>query len=260
MEEEPRGEGMQQALGDLLTCPYCIGVWIVTPMWFGMVLAPRLTRFVAGILATDDRGGLHAPTSTCRPRPGASSSGGDSCKGRKGREGGKDFEGKPAFFLFFLFLRVLCERLIPPQPATDRLDFFLASRRFPGPQEIHGRTDAHAAAGSVGLGTHPRRPRLPRRRLSVKSGWRAKSPTTASNPPGTSISRSRMIAASSRACSSATPPPRTVRPCALADGMQVQVHGDLTVYESRGQYQLVVGLVQAQGIGRTPGAVRGAQT
>ena len=52
VEEEPRGEGMQQALGDLLTCPYCIGVWIITPMWFGMVLAPRFTRFVAGILAT----------------------------------------------------------------------------------------------------------------------------------------------------------------------------------------------------------------
>ena len=35
----------------------------------------------------------------------------------------------------------------------------------------------------------------------------------------------------------------------LADGMQVQVYGDLTVYESRGQYQLVVGLVQACGVG-----------
>ena len=52
VEEEPRGKGMQQALGDLLTCPYCLGVWIITPLWFGMVLAPRLTRFVAGILAT----------------------------------------------------------------------------------------------------------------------------------------------------------------------------------------------------------------
>ena len=35
----------------------------------------------------------------------------------------------------------------------------------------------------------------------------------------------------------------------LADGMRVQVHGDLTVYESRGQYQLVVGLVQGRGVG-----------
>lgn len=52
VEEEPRGSGMQEAVGDLLTCPYCIAVWIVTPLWFGMALAPRLTRFVAGILAT----------------------------------------------------------------------------------------------------------------------------------------------------------------------------------------------------------------
>ena len=52
VEEESRGHGLQEAVGDLLTCPYCIGVWIITPMWFGMALAPRLTRFVAGILAT----------------------------------------------------------------------------------------------------------------------------------------------------------------------------------------------------------------
>lgn len=52
VEEEARGEGMQRAIGDLLTCPFCIGVWIATPLWFGMLLAPRLTRFVAGILAT----------------------------------------------------------------------------------------------------------------------------------------------------------------------------------------------------------------
>ncbi len=35
----------------------------------------------------------------------------------------------------------------------------------------------------------------------------------------------------------------------LADGMQVQAHGELTVYESRGQYQLVVEVVQGRGVG-----------
>ena len=35
----------------------------------------------------------------------------------------------------------------------------------------------------------------------------------------------------------------------LGDGVQVQVHGDVTVYESRGQYQLVVQLVQPRGVG-----------
>ena len=52
VEEEPCGEGMQQAPGDLLTCPYRIGVWIIMPLWFGTILAPRLTQFVAGILAS----------------------------------------------------------------------------------------------------------------------------------------------------------------------------------------------------------------
>ncbi len=35
----------------------------------------------------------------------------------------------------------------------------------------------------------------------------------------------------------------------LADGVQVQVFGDLTVYEARGQYQLVVQIVQPKGLG-----------
>ena len=35
----------------------------------------------------------------------------------------------------------------------------------------------------------------------------------------------------------------------LADGMQVQVFGEVTVYESRGQYQLIVQLVQPRGLG-----------
>ena len=40
-----------------------------------------------------------------------------------------------------------------------------------------------------------------------------------------------------------------LRQVALADGMQVQVRGALTVYEARGQYQLNVQLVQAGGAG-----------
>lgn len=52
LEEEPRGEGLRRALGELLVCPYCVGVWVATPLWFGLALAPRLTRFVTGILTT----------------------------------------------------------------------------------------------------------------------------------------------------------------------------------------------------------------
>src|ERR1700751_4604028 len=35
----------------------------------------------------------------------------------------------------------------------------------------------------------------------------------------------------------------------LADGMQVQVYGQVTVYEARGQYQLIIRLIQAKGQG-----------
>lgn len=42
---------------------------------------------------------------------------------------------------------------------------------------------------------------------------------------------------------------RLLRGLRLADGAQLQVHGELTVYEARGQYQLVVDLVQEEGLG-----------
>ncbi len=42
---------------------------------------------------------------------------------------------------------------------------------------------------------------------------------------------------------------RSLRGLRLADGMQVQVFGELTVYEARGQYQLVVEIAQEEGLG-----------
>jgi exodeoxyribonuclease VII large subunit len=44
-------------------------------------------------------------------------------------------------------------------------------------------------------------------------------------------------------------PGRQLRQIPLSDGMQVQVRGDMTVYEARGQYQIIVSLVQAAGVG-----------
>src|SRR5450432_2917369 len=41
----------------------------------------------------------------------------------------------------------------------------------------------------------------------------------------------------------------SLRQIPLADGMQVQVRGEMTVYEARGQYQINVSLVQAAGVG-----------
>ena len=48
-EEEPKGEGLQRALGELVTCPYCIGLWIAAGLSYGLVLLPRQTRFVTTV-------------------------------------------------------------------------------------------------------------------------------------------------------------------------------------------------------------------
>lgn len=49
--ERVRGSGLRHAIGELLTCPFCLSVWFATLLGFGMVLAPRTTRFAAAILA-----------------------------------------------------------------------------------------------------------------------------------------------------------------------------------------------------------------
>jgi hypothetical protein len=45
--------GHRHAVGELVTCPYCFGMWAATGFGFGLVLAPRWTRFAASILAID---------------------------------------------------------------------------------------------------------------------------------------------------------------------------------------------------------------
>jgi len=48
--QEPEREGMARALGELVTCPYCIGVWVAAGFSAGLVVFPRQTRFAATIL------------------------------------------------------------------------------------------------------------------------------------------------------------------------------------------------------------------
>jgi len=50
-EERSRGSGVRKALGELLICPYCLGLWVVAAFSFGLLFAPRVTRFVAAIFA-----------------------------------------------------------------------------------------------------------------------------------------------------------------------------------------------------------------
>jgi Protein of unknown function (DUF1360) len=52
VEEEPRGRGIQRGIGHLISCPYCTAPWCATALAFGFVFAPRVTRFLAGILTS----------------------------------------------------------------------------------------------------------------------------------------------------------------------------------------------------------------
>jgi hypothetical protein len=52
VKEEVIGTGPQKAIGELVTCPLCIGQWIATAMMFGLLVRPRETRLVASVLAT----------------------------------------------------------------------------------------------------------------------------------------------------------------------------------------------------------------
>lgn len=47
VEERARGRGMRRVVGELLVCPYCLGLWLSAGMHLGNVHAPRVTRTVA---------------------------------------------------------------------------------------------------------------------------------------------------------------------------------------------------------------------
>jgi uncharacterized protein DUF1360 len=50
LEERPRGSGLQRAIGELLLCPYCLGLWASGGFHAGLLFAPRATRFSASVL------------------------------------------------------------------------------------------------------------------------------------------------------------------------------------------------------------------
>lgn len=51
VEEEARGEGLQEAVGDLITCPYCMAPWIASAIAFAYTCAPRGTRMLCSIFS-----------------------------------------------------------------------------------------------------------------------------------------------------------------------------------------------------------------
>ncbi|MDP9417513.1 MAG: DUF1360 domain-containing protein [Actinomycetota bacterium] len=50
LAEEVKGTGKAKAIGELLTCPFCLAVWCATGFTAGMVLAPRQTRLAATVM------------------------------------------------------------------------------------------------------------------------------------------------------------------------------------------------------------------
>jgi Protein of unknown function (DUF1360) len=47
----PKAEGFSRAMGELVTCPYCIGLWIASGLSYAQVVFPRETRFATSIFS-----------------------------------------------------------------------------------------------------------------------------------------------------------------------------------------------------------------
>lgn len=43
VDEDAVGTGLRHAVGELLTCPYCIAQWVATALMLGLTVAPELT-------------------------------------------------------------------------------------------------------------------------------------------------------------------------------------------------------------------------
>jgi hypothetical protein len=58
VQEGSRQAGqVRHALGELLTCPFCLDMWVATGFAIGLIFAPRFTRLIAGsftVLAAAD--------------------------------------------------------------------------------------------------------------------------------------------------------------------------------------------------------------
>jgi hypothetical protein len=52
LSETARGTGLRRAIGELLICPYCVGMWIAAAFTAGLIVAPRATRWTAAALST----------------------------------------------------------------------------------------------------------------------------------------------------------------------------------------------------------------
>lgn len=52
VQEEVREHSqLRHSLGELLTCPFCLDMWVATGFAIGLVFAPRFTRLTAGVFS-----------------------------------------------------------------------------------------------------------------------------------------------------------------------------------------------------------------
>jgi Protein of unknown function (DUF1360) len=50
VSERPRGRGLRRAIGELIVCPYCLGMWTSSALIAGLLVVPRFTRWVSSVL------------------------------------------------------------------------------------------------------------------------------------------------------------------------------------------------------------------
>jgi hypothetical protein len=51
LNEQARGDGVRHTVGELVTCPFCLGQWVGTGYVAGLALAPRVARTWAAVFA-----------------------------------------------------------------------------------------------------------------------------------------------------------------------------------------------------------------
>lgn len=51
LKEGVRGHGAQKTIGELITCPFCLDMWVATGLMAGFIYLPRATRLAVDTLA-----------------------------------------------------------------------------------------------------------------------------------------------------------------------------------------------------------------
>jgi len=51
LKEEVRGHGARKAVAELITCPFCLDLWVATGLTAGYIYLPRATRLAVDTLA-----------------------------------------------------------------------------------------------------------------------------------------------------------------------------------------------------------------